>query len=507
MTETTSKFAEGSQQRQPGTDAATGETGRSDDDGSDPSVEDAGTSDNSASTSDASDAGQGDSGDTDDPVFPDTCGFDYARMFSDNKRATPTMQASSEAGGAPDVPARIAHAEPAPPFLRTVRLNELKSDEELIMPGYTDTMPWFERGGAWDGEHRCYETPLGTEWLTEEEAWEMYRDIAVLTTGVAMDTSPGTRSVVGLRGAYPGTFEWNGNTPDRFNDTIVLLWTDDRGARRVREFPVHTDVGARDFGVDSSSSLRPNRRYYMMNGDHRSYNALENVEESYRVRNDTNHNGHWDSDRNGWLPPRTADDYDRLGFAHNIHAASVDGPLGAARVGVWSAGCQTIPGMVNWTAFIETAWTRWGDPVDYFLVDARDIAPEVFFPCEPDGSHDCPFPINDLPFEAVANTRTEGVDEFDLYNCSVADESGPEVVYVLTLDQTGDLTAEVDCDDPVVDIDVHLLDADDPDACLARDHWELTYNVTPGRYLIVADTYVEGSDVLSGAYTLRVRLD
>ena len=61
----------------------------------------------------------------------------------------------------------------------------------------------------------------------------------------------------------------------------------------------------------------------------------------------------------------------------------------------------------------------------------------------------------------------------------------------------------VDCEEPI-DIDIHLLEGDDPDACLERAHIEFTYDLTPGRYFIVADTYVDEGDVLAGEYTLRV---
>jgi hypothetical protein len=80
------------------------------------------------------------------------------------------------------------------------------------------------------------------------------------------------------------------------------------------------------------------------------------------------------------------------------------------------------------------------------------------------------------------------------------------VVYTFTVDVTATLTATVDCEDPVVDVDLYLLDADDPDACIDRDHWEVSSTVTPGRYYIVADTYVEGT-VLSGPYTIDVTLE
>jgi len=76
----------------------------------------------------------------------------------------------------------------------------------------------------------------------------------------------------------------------------------------------------------------------------------------------------------------------------------------------------------------------------------------------------------------------------------------------LRLDRSGTLVVSIDCVEPV-DIDVHLLEGDDPRACLARDHTDFTYSITPGRYLIVADTYVDDQgNVLAGPYTLHVEL-
>jgi hypothetical protein len=313
------------------------------------------------------------------------------------------------------------------------------------------------------------------------------------------------RTVVGIRGAYPGIFAWNGNLPNRFNDTIVLLWVDAGGVRHVREWPVNTDTGAVDFGVDASSSLRANRRYFYVNGWHRTYNALHIDEDGYRVQDDTNNNGHWDSDRNGWLPPLGEADYARAGGGHNIHMGSLDAPLGTAGVDNWSAGCQVIPGMANWTEFIAHAWTNMGDRVSYFLVDARDIARDVWWPCTPDGSHECPYRIDALPYAHSADTTAVTTSVFDTYSCSTADESGPEVVYLLTVDRSGTLSVSVDCTDPV-DLDVHLLEGDDANACLARHHTAFDYSLTPGRYFVVADTYAAGGTALAGPYTLHVSM-
>jgi hypothetical protein len=185
---------------------------------------------------------------------------------------------------------------------------------------------------------------------------------------------------------------------------------------------------------------------------------------------------------------------------------SVDGPLGSAAVDGWSAGCQVIPGMSNWTEFIGNAWTEEGDPVDYFLIDVRDIPPDAWHPCTPDGTHACPYRVDGFPFVHTDDTSASETSLLDVYNCSSLDESGPEVVYVFTLDASGTLSVSVECEDPVVDIDVHLLDGDDPNACLARDHWSFTYDITPGRYFVIADTYVEDTGALAGPYTLSIDL-
>jgi hypothetical protein len=439
---------------------------------------------------------------SDSATAPNSCGFEYGFKSAPLPMPAP-RPAWQPAPGLGELPvAAIAHAEPAPPGTMLMPRPGMKpGPEDIVMPTYNDNMPLFERGRPWAEPTRCYETPAGVKVLDEAEAYELYKTAAEATTGVTVRTDDEVRSVVGIRGAYPGTFAWHGNTPDLFNDTLVLLWKSG-GVPHVREFPAHTDVGAHNFGANSSSSLRPNRRYHYINNWHNTYNALRIHETAYKVRDDTNHNGHWDSDRNGWLSPLTVQDYDRNGSAHNIHMGSVDGPLHEAHVDNWSAGCQVIPGMANWTEFITHAWTKLNDPVDYFLLDARDIAPEVWAPCTPDGTHGCPYKVATFPFTDSRDTSSVSTSQFAVYNCSTADESGPEVVYVVTVDEKGTLTATVDCGGGV-DVDVHLLEGDDKNACLARNDATLTYELTPGRYFIVVDTYVKGGQALAGAYTLH----
>jgi len=447
--------------------------------------------------------------DPSDPSDPsDACSLSY--QFEPYDPGTlPAMLPPPGAAGLPEVPSAtptidpIAHLDPAPPGLETLAL---EGREDIVLPSYDDDMPLFERAQGWTEPYRCYELPDGGRYLSQDEAWYLYRDIAERTTGQSIDASPGARTVIGMRGAYPGTFAWNGNDPNLFNDTLVLLWRDPQGQRHVREFPVNTDTGAYDFGYHSSSSLRPNRVYAYRNGWHKTYNALHIDEESYQVRDDANKNGHWDSDRNGWYPPEIDPDHDRTGSGHNIHMASVDGPLGSAHVHNWSAGCQTIPGIANWKEFIAMAWTGMGDPVSYFLIDVRDIDPEVWAVCpQQTGTRNCPFRVKSFPFSDARNTNDSESFEFPMYNCSPANEAGPEFFYVFDLAQPA--TVHVQVDDIVgvgQDIDVHLLDGDSPMACLARDDVAFSLWVPPGRYWVVADTYFEGGAALAGAYVIEL---
>lgn len=408
---------------------------------------------------------------------------------------------------------RVAHDEPPPTSLLRLRPKD-DGDDELTLPRWDDTLPLFERAGPWEGVvQRCYETPLGALWLTEGQAYELYVEMAEATTGATVDATPGVRTVVGVRGAYPGSLLWHGNAPNRYNDTLALLWIDETGAPRVREFPATTDPGAHNFGTHRSSILRPNRRYRYADGTHggtrSTYDALAMQEEGYEVRDDTNHNGHWDSDRNGWLPPTGRRDHFRSGSDHNIHGAGVpaDVSLGAAPVNGASAGCQAIPGTRNYQSFITTAWTARGDEVWYFLLDARDVAPEVWHPCAPDGTPDCPLPLTSFPATLDGDTARATSSAFDRYPCATSNESGPEVVHVLTLDQPATLTARVACATGI-DVDVHILEADDARACLARGDAEVARVMAPGRYFVVVDSYVPSSGIpLAGPYTLSLTLE
>lgn len=413
-------------------------------------------------------------------------------------------------------PARIAHPDQAS-VGATRPLISPKLDG-VVLPSHVNDMPLSDRATVWSTP-RCYQLgpfdsrlappELGGVLLTEEQAYDMYLRLVRMTLWREVDQRLGQRTVIGLRGAYPGSLHWHHNTPNQYNDTLVLLWRDEAGLPHVREFPVNTDTGVYDFGVDNSSSLRPNRHYPYINGWHRDYHALQIDLPSYPVRDDTNNNGHWDSERNGWLEgPQPGQDYDRLGTAHNIHAGNEDGPLEGAEINIASAGCQVIPGMANWLAFLEDAWTGFGDSVDYFLIDVRDISPRFWMACqEGDGSHACPWLISQFPYTHSADTTMSDDRWHDNYSCDEANESGAEQVYILNLPAMGNIHIEVLEAGEGVDPDIHLLEGgDDASACRARGHRELDALLPAGRYLIVVDTWVNASGAeLAGGYQLKVQ--
>ena len=148
--------------------------------------------------------------------------------------------------------------------------------------------------------------------------------------------------------------------------------------------------------------------------------------------------------------------------------------------------------------------------MDYFLIDTRDIAPAVWSACDAgQGTHACPHEIREFPFVHQGDTSASTENSAQVYNCSTANESGPEVVYVVNIRQSGTLSLSVSVENDVTtDPDVHILWGDEADACLARGHREASYTVGPGRYLIVVDTWVnDDGEVLAGEYDLTVDFD
>ncbi len=153
-------------------------------------------------------------------------------------------------------------------------------------------------------------------------------------------------------------------------------------------------------------------------------------------------------------------------------------------------------------------------PEDDAAAPAPDAAPEDDAAAPPPDAaapeDDCPDDVvcvRALPFSATGSTAAAARDAFDAYACAPeTDESGPEVVYRIDVPAAGFLAAEVDVPEGV-DVDLHLLDAPDPEACLDRGHWRAGAWVEPGRYWLVADSWVDSEGrVLAGEFSLSIAL-
>jgi len=113
-----------------------------------------------------------------------------------------------------------------------------------------------------------------------------------------------------------------------------------------------------------------------------------------------------------------------------------------------------------------------------------------------------PLAIASLPFTALGDTRDDISSAIDVYDgCEATqDESGPELIYSLVLEQRTAVRALV-FDRGDVDIDLHLLgETASGTDCLARDDSDIETTLEPGSYHFVLDSYVSSGDVRSGEY-------
>lgn len=125
-----------------------------------------------------------------------------------------------------------------------------------------------------------------------------------------------------------------------------------------------------------------------------------------------------------------------------------------------------------------------------------------------DSGEDCPdgvICVEALPYTHSADTRHVHTRDFDAYACApTTDESGPEVVYRVVLEEAGYLGVLIDDDTEGVDIDAHLLGSLDPEDCLDRGDRAASDHLEAGTWYMVADTYVSAGEEQSGPYTLTM---
>ncbi len=160
-------------------------------------------------------------------------------------------------------------------------------------------------------------------------------------------------------------------------------------------------------------------------------------------------------------------------------------------------------------AAVDSADSAWVDSADTGPIDTAPPE-DTGEPTEPEepAEPECPdgvICLDWLPFEDTFTTRGGG-SEWDSYSCAPGtDESGPEVIYQLTLEEAGFLAIDLRHVESGADVDVHLLGSLDPEDCIDRGHWAAGAWVPAGTWYVVADSWV-GSDgaVYPGEYTLQL---
>ncbi len=143
--------------------------------------------------------------------------------------------------------------------------------------------------------------------------------------------------------------------------------------------------------------------------------------------------------------------------------------------------------------------------------DPEDTADAGAPPDSPDGSDtgsDCPpgvICVDALPFQADFDTSESALSAMDVYACAPeTDESGPELVFQVTLLERSFLGVAIDDDTVGVDVDAHLLTDLDPETCIDRGNADAGAALDPGVYFVVADTYVSGGEPQVGPASITI---
>jgi len=123
------------------------------------------------------------------------------------------------------------------------------------------------------------------------------------------------------------------------------------------------------------------------------------------------------------------------------------------------------------------------------------------------GTWEHPYWITAFPAQLAGDTRTGGVSIADTYSCDPSKgEKGPEIIYAFDTSAPGMLRATLDdLAGDSFDLDVHLLDAADAGACLARGNITLSSTLQGSKtYYLAVDTFSSGATTYPGPFTLSV---
>lgn len=112
--------------------------------------------------------------------------------------------------------------------------------------------------------------------------------------------------------------------------------------------------------------------------------------------------------------------------------------------------------------------------------------------------------VTTFPFGDDRDTSVEPPGRLDGYSCANGtDESGPEVVYRVSVPEAGFLSVAV-YEDPGVDVDAHILSAEDAQACIDRGNFHARANVEAGDSWVVVDTFVSGGVPQEGGFHVDI---
>ncbi len=133
--------------------------------------------------------------------------------------------------------------------------------------------------------------------------------------------------------------------------------------------------------------------------------------------------------------------------------------------------------------------------------------PKMDPPALQDGSWEHPFWLSGFPATASGDTTAGGVSVATTYSCDTSkSEAGPEYVYAFQSTGSGVIAASLDdVSGDTIDLDVQLLDAADPGACLARNNISVAHAINANKtYYIVVDTFGTAGATHPGPFKLTV---
>lgn len=146
------------------------------------------------------------------------------------------------------------------------------------------------------------------------------------------------------------------------------------------------------------------------------------------------------------------------------------------------------------------------DRLRRIVIHGEDAPDEAAPGPEGAGSMADPIVISSLPFSHASDTARSPHGDRSFYACAPThDESGPEVVYRLELEEPARIHALV-LEEDGVDVDIHVLsDVGGRMACVARGNDHLEVMLRAGTHLLSIDTHVDSRGrARSGRYLLVV---